>query len=404
VDHDVDHSTKGWAEHGLGAILEVVLTDDLLDLNKALDSLSEAIRILLLWVKNIILEHVGIIEHTTEEVSELTSDTPAKTRSLDELTLVLIILHPLEVALLLEVSRITLEVLHTRQDLGSKEADIVTESLLGTDLASGSGPATKTSKDVRNEKVVKISREGQSVEGTLGESTLTASAGGGWAGATDAADEIHEQLGEILIVQRVVAAEVRKSGLGDADTTAKHDKIHRDGKRLIAANTVEETHGDIRDISVLSVDGIRTDLKVTRIGTALAVDEASVSRADIEVLLRSRLLSTLGSLDDELPHGLGELLKARDILSDLVDLLDAHRLEVGDEVAGLDEISLALGIKTTVDAIIRTLEETELAVGCDGLGDRSSAPLDLKGALAHVARRLSWVGLINREPLVGNSD
>jgi len=205
-------------------------------------------------------------------------------------------------------------------------------------------------------------------------------------------------------VKRVVAAEVRKSGLGDADTTAKHDEIHRDGKRLVAADTVEETHGNISDIGLLSVDGIRTDLEVTWVGTALAVDKTSVGRADIKVLLCAGLASALGSLDDELLHGLAELLEARDILSDLVDLLDSHGLEVGDEVARLDEIGLALSIKTTVDTIIRTLEETELAVGGDGLGDRSSILADLKALLAHVARRLSWVGLIGREPLAGNGD
>jgi len=404
VDHDVNDSTKRWAKHRLSTIIKVLLTDDLLAIDKALNSLSEAVRILLLWVKNIILEHIRIIEHTAEEVSELTSDTPAKTRGLDELTLVLIILHALQVALLLKVSRITLELLHTRHNLGSKEADIVAEGLLGTDLASGSGPATKTSKDVRDKKVVKICRERQSIERTLGKSTLTASTGGGWAGTADAADKIHEQLGEILVVKRVVAAEIRKSGLGNADTTAKHDKIHRDGKRLVASNTVEETHGDISDVSLLSVNGIRTDLEVTRIGTALAVDETSVGGADIEVLLRARLINALGSPDDELPHGLGELLKTRDILSDIVDLLDGHRLEVGNEVAGFDEVSLALSIKTTVDTIIRTLEQTELTVGCESLGDRTSILGDVESGLAHVARRLSWVGLIGRKPRVGDSD
>jgi len=403
VNHDVDNGTKRRAQHGLSAILEVVLTNDLLDLNKALDGLSEAVRILLLRVQHVILEHVGIVEHTSEEVVELTGDTPAETRSLDELTLVLVILHALKIALLLKVGRITLELLHTRHDLGSKEADIVTEGLLRADLTSRSGPATKASKDVRNEKIVKISREGQSVERTLSQSTLAASASGGRAGAADAADEIHEQLGEILIVQRVVAAKVGKSRLGDADTAAKHDEIHRDSKRLVTADTVEETHGNVGDISILGIYSIRTDLKVTRVGTALAVDETSVGRADIELLLRTRLVDALGSLDDKLPHGLGELLKTRDILSNLVDLLHSHGLEVGDEVARLDKVSLALSIKTAVDTIIGTLEKTELAVGCDGLGDGTSVLGDIESSLAHVARRLSGIGLVSREPLGGHS-
>jgi len=404
MNHDVDNCTKRWAKHRLSAILKVVLANDLLNFNETLNSFSEAIRILLLWVENIIFKHIRIVKHTTKEVSEFTSDTPAKTRSLDKFTLVFIILHTLKIALLLEVVRITLELLHTRHDLRSKETDIMTEGLLRTNLTSRSRPATKTSEDVRDEQVVKISREGKSVERTLGKSTFTASAGGGWAGTADAADKIHEQLRKILVVERIVAAQVGKTRLGHADTTTKHDKIHRDGKRLITSDAVEETHGNVRNISIFGVDGIRTNLKITWIGTAFAVDETSVGRANIKVLLGSRLVDALGSLNDKLSHGLGELLKARNILGDFVNLLDGHRLKVGNEVARLDKVGLTLSIKTTVDTIIRTLEKTELAVGGNGLGDRTSVLRNVKRGLAHVARRLSWVGLISRKPSVRNSD
>jgi len=117
----------------------------------------------------------------------------------------------LQVPVLHEPGRVALIRLETRHDFRCQESDIVGKALLGSNEACGSGPAAKTCQDVRDEEVVEISREGECIERSLGESSLRASACGGRRLSADAAHEVHKELRELLVVERAVAGEVRKA-------------------------------------------------------------------------------------------------------------------------------------------------------------------------------------------------
>jgi hypothetical protein len=90
----------------------------------------------------------------------------------------------------------------------------VIDAVFRADPAGGGAEDGQIGEGERNEGGVEIVDGGEGVERALGERAFGAGAGGRGGLAGEAGDEIHERLGQLLVVDRAVDTEGRTPGSG----------------------------------------------------------------------------------------------------------------------------------------------------------------------------------------------
>ncbi len=103
---------------------------------------------------------------------------------------------------------------HAAPDLRHQHADVVIHAEVRAHITGRGGEARIAGENRRHQRVVQIHHRPQRVERTFGERAFAAESRGGGRFAGQAADEIHEQLGQFLIVDRTVNRQRRQAGLG----------------------------------------------------------------------------------------------------------------------------------------------------------------------------------------------
>ena len=169
---------------------------------------------------------------------------------------------------------------HAAPDLGDQQADVVIHAEMRPHIARRSGEARIAGQDERYQGVVQIHHRRQRVEGRLGQRALAAETGGGRGLAGQAANEIHEQLRQFLVMDRAVHRQRRQAGLGIRRAVSSSRQHRVDGKinRPVRGNSARQASGDLSQVEVSRIRQIGPPLQIARVGRARSVDHARVSR------------------------------------------------------------------------------------------------------------------------------
>mmetsp|Transcript_15288 Transcript_15288/g.38388 ORF Transcript_15288/g.38388 Transcript_15288/m.38388 type:complete len:1218 (+) Transcript_15288:250-3903(+) len=363
VAHDVQDSLHGGARVLDGAVVEVELGDALVGDGDGLDAVGKRLGVLGLGLEHALVEEGrGVGDDAAEVVvDELLGDAVAEHVGGHLLAVDRHVVNLLEVPPLDEGIGVALLVLHAAPDLGDEEGDVVVDLVVGADDAGRRDEGLVAGEGVGHEGVVEVVDLVEGVEGALGERPLGAGARGGGRLARHRRGALHEELGELVVVHGVVDREGGLGGLGRGvgRVVAAAAEHAVDGR--VDGGAEGELAGHARchrgDVVLAGVGHLLRVLEVPGVGGGLAVDDARLGGGDA-------VLGGVGGeeVEEELLHGLGELLEANRVLDELLDLVALEGLEVGDEVAGLAHVELRRLVEAGVDGLVGALEEAELAV------------------------------------------
>ena len=368
VDHDLQQGPQ--RRHGPldGAVSPVVLGHHLVGGDDDVHRVGEDRLILQLGTQHLLGEDdVGVQEDPAEEGrGEGLVHAVAQARGLDGATLVLEVLDALEVAALDEAVGVALLSAHAREDLRDEQRDVVGHLHLRADVAGRGQPAVVATEGVGQQGRVEVVDGRQGVERGLGEGSLAAGARrrGGLAG--HGGDELHEQLGQLHVVQRVVGAQRRNPVLGRVVAAPGGDDVDAVAQCLVQGHVPEEVVGQVRQRHVLRVGDVGTHLEVAGVLGGGAVDQARVGRGDPVGLLSGVLgLGQGGGAGHQVLHGLGEAGQTGGVGGHRPGVGGRQRLEVGDEQVRLriGHVRLGLLVVAAHDRVVGPLEEQGLAVG-----------------------------------------
>ena len=211
----------------------------------------------------------------------------------------------------------------------------------------------------RHERVVDVDDRPERIERTFGERAFAAEAGRRWRFSGQAADEIHEQFGQFLIVNRIVDGERRDAEFRDrADCCGGREHgVHREINALIGRDFAREPGSDFGQIRVAGIHEIGAPLQVAGILRRAAIDHARMrGRDDISVsAVAAKSLSRcfIGSV---------YLSNSTTLSTSSLSLLDGQRLKIRNEVSGRGEVGFGILVEAAVDGVVGTLEEQRLAV------------------------------------------
>ena len=193
----------------------------------------------------------------------------------------------------------------------------------------GGGEAGIAGQNGRHQRVVHIDDGRHGVERTFGQCAFAAEAGGGRRLPGQAADEIHEELGQFLIVNRVVDRKRRQTRfeIGGIGAAAGQNCVDRKMQRLPGRDLARQPRADLRDVHVAWIDQIGPLLQIARILRRNAVDD----RADGPRRRRIRCVGCATKSSEQTLHRLGVLIELDDVIDDGPGLVHRERLEVGEK-------------------------------------------------------------------------
>ena len=299
-----------------------------------------------------------MIEHAAkEEMHKAVVDAPAEAARENFFAVVREVFDAFEKTVRDEKFRIAFFRRHARENFRHDEADIVIHAHLRPDVTGGGDEAVVIGEDERHERVVQIHDGRQRVERAFGQRAFGTRAGGGRRFAGHAADEFHEQLRQLHVVNRVVARERADAFLGGIVAAAgQHGADGREhGCARWQAATQPRT--DFGDVSFVGLHHIGPLLEVARIFCRLAIYHARVRRGD-EVTRRT----SRGEIADGLLHRRRELVEMDRVLHQIFRLLMRERLVVGKEIVGAGEIHFRLLVVAAMDRVVGTLEQALFTV------------------------------------------
>mmetsp|Transcript_95280 Transcript_95280/g.264843 ORF Transcript_95280/g.264843 Transcript_95280/m.264843 type:complete len:315 (+) Transcript_95280:208-1152(+) len=204
VCHDVEEGAQRRAHVVNGAVGDVRPGGLGVRLADVLHPVHEEAHVLRLGSQHCLVEHLhGAVEDAPQEVvREGLGDAVAKAAGEHPLAAGVQVLHLLQVAVLDQVRRVALLLAHAAPQLRHQQGDVVVD-LDPANVAGGAGEAGVAAQDHAHQGGVQVRREPQRVERALGQCALGAGARGGRRLAGQAGDELHEQLRQLLEVQRV---------------------------------------------------------------------------------------------------------------------------------------------------------------------------------------------------------
>ncbi len=340
------------------------------------DAVDEDREVLELGPEHVLGEDAGgIAEDAPEEVAgETLGDAVAEAARLHGPALVDEILALLQVSAGDEVFRFTLGRAHPRPDLGDEQGDVVVDAVLRADPGGGGGQRGVSGEQVRDEGVVEVDDRGDGVERTLGERALGAGPGGRGRLPGEAGDRVHEELGQLLVVDRTVDAERPDAGVGRVVAPAREDGV--DGHRHVASlgDAAVEPGAELGEVAAARVEEVGAELEVAGVLRGAAVDEAGMGGGD-------RVGGILGGDEraQEPLHRLGELVETDRLLDHARHEIAGERFVVGEEVPRPGEVGLGVLVVAADDRVVGPLEEPGFAVRDELPGEallRGREPLD----------------------------
>mmetsp|Transcript_3513 Transcript_3513/g.8398 ORF Transcript_3513/g.8398 Transcript_3513/m.8398 type:complete len:938 (+) Transcript_3513:180-2993(+) len=381
VGHDVQERLERGHSHVRTAVGDVGLANALIGVGDGLEAISEDRLVLELRAEDVgVKDRRGVGEHTPEEVlHELLGDAVPEDVGRNRLAVNLHCFDFLQVAVLDQVLGRALLLAHARPHLRHQQRAIVVDLLVRADHTSRRDEDVIAGDGVRDERRIQVVHHVEHVERTLGQGTLRAGARGGRRLASHGRGHLHEELGQLVVVDRVVHTQRRDSslGIGGIVAAAAQHRADRGVHRLAQRDHAREARPHGAEVEGARISDLHRVLEVAGVGRGLAVDETRVRRGHAE--LRG---GALEECEEALLHGLGELLEADSVVDDRLDLLAGHRLEVGDEAARARHVLLRDLVVSAVDGLVRALEEAEFDVLGDFDGRQGRAEvkaLDLLG-------------------------
>ena len=234
---------------------------------------------------------------------------------------------------------------------------------VGADEPRGGQPTVVTGQHEGQEGGVEVEDCREGVERGLRQCTLRTGARRRGALAGHGRDELHEQLRQLHVVQRVVGAQGRDLVLGRVVAPTGSDDVDRERQRFVDPPAVVQVAGQVRDRRFARLRDVGANLQVARVTRAHPVNETRIGTGDNVLRFLGRI--GVGEIRQGLAHRLGELREGHHVVSHCSDVIAGQRLIVRDEQVALAHVALGLGVIATVNGVVRTLEEERLAVGDD---------------------------------------
>ena len=248
---------------------------------------------------------------------------------------------------------------HPAPDLGNQQADVVIHPVMRPYVARRGSESGVPGQDERYQGVVQIHHRRQRVKGGLGKRALAAEAGCRRRLAGQAANEIHEQLRQFLVMDRTVNSERRQTcfGIRRAVSSSREHRVDRQVNRPLRRNSSRQASGDLGQVKFYRILEIGPPLQIPRVRRARSVDQARVGRRNHVV--------RLGPLDETLQkllHRLGVLIELDHMFHQGPRRVDRDRLEIGEEIPPAGDIRLRLRVYSPLDGVVGPLEQQALAV------------------------------------------
>ena len=316
VAHDVQQRAQGRTRDGDAAVIKVELGDALLRGDDRLHALDEDREVLFFRAQHFLGEHgIGMVEDAAEEgVHEALSD-PVPEAAGEHGRAVVGEVHALfQIAAGDEKLRAAFLDAHAAPEFGHEQADVVIHAHLRPDAAGGRDEHAVAGEQIRDERVVQIDDRRQGVERAFGQRAFGAGARGRGRFAGHAADELHEQLGQFEVMNRVEHGQRGNAALALGRVVAVAGQHGVDGQRhrLLERDAAAQARGHLREIGVTRREQIGAHLEIAGILRGLAADQPRMRRRD-EVAGRA----IAGDRADQRLHRLGVLREADGVLDNL---------------------------------------------------------------------------------------
>src|ERR1017187_2212130 len=145
-----------------------------------------------------------MVEYAAKEsMNESLGDAVAQSRRKDSLAVELQVLAFFEMALFDQEPRIALLRRHAAPDFGHQQAYVVVHSRLRSHITGGSHETVEAGQHPGDQCAVEVNDRRQRIEWAFGQCPLGTGAGGGGRLSRHAANELHEQLGQLEIMDRI---------------------------------------------------------------------------------------------------------------------------------------------------------------------------------------------------------
>ena len=199
-------------------------------------------------------------------------------------------------------------------DLRDEQADVVIEAMVGTDPPRRRAEPGVLREQHRHEGVVEIGRRAEGVERPFRERALGARARRAGRLARHRADVVHEELGQLLVVDRDRtrrAGRIGPSGglLRRPESTLMTGKDHLVG----SGHFPVQARAHVRNVAIAGARSVGTHLEVARVLARLTADEARLRGAHRVAAAARRVLF------DVPLHRLGELVVEGDVFDDATE-------------------------------------------------------------------------------------
>ena len=360
--HDHEERPERRARHLDGAVVEVALGHALMSGAHVVHAVGEDLHVLGLGPKHLVGEdRMRMGEDTSEKhPGELRGDPVAKSCGQDPTTVPLDVLTLLKVAVGNEERRFALVGAHARPDFGDEQADVVIDTRVGSDMSGRRDERRLGGERMTEERCVQVDDRRQGVERPFRKRAFRSCSGRRRGLPGHRADELHQQLGELHVVNRVVNGQRTDllPGFRWVVAATRNDRVDRREQRGVGREPTVQPGGDPGQIGAAGVGDVRPDLQVPRVLRRLAVDQAWVGRGHEE---RGSVLAG-GSGADQLLHRCRERGEADSFVGKLDRVGLRQRLEVRDEIARLRQLKLGELVVAAEDRIVGALEQLALTV------------------------------------------
>ena len=154
-----------------------------------------------------------------------------------------------------------------------QQADVMVDLVLVADVTSSRAKAVMFGQDVADQGVVQVSGWPQHVERTLGQRAFRTSTRGTWALTSQTGDELHEQLGQFLVVNRRIHRQWADPWLDRVVTAAWQHGVNLVNDLLLSRQATSQTRTDLGHEGAFWIGQVRTYLQVAWVLGWLAFED-----------------------------------------------------------------------------------------------------------------------------------
>ncbi len=229
-----------------------------------------------------------------------------------------------------------------------------------TRIAGRRGKTRVSRHNRRHQRVVQIHHRPQGVERTLGQCAFAAESSGRGRLAGQAGHEVHEQLGQFLIMHRPVHCQRRCAAFRIRGTVSapRQYGVHRLINRTHRRNFPLQPRRDLRQIKVARIRQIGPRLQIARIGGRSSIYHAWMRRRDNILSLR-----VVDETLQPLFHRLRISIELRHVIHQRAGLLPVEGFKVRKEIARTRDVRFRLPVCSAANRVVRSLEQPAFAIG-----------------------------------------